>query len=58
MKIEEELFQKYLVDENKLVAYGFVPVNGKLTFTKDLPDENFQIIIEYNDSFSGRIIDL
>ncbi|MEE0957539.1 MAG: MmcQ/YjbR family DNA-binding protein [Ruminococcus sp.] len=58
MKIEEELFQKYLVDENKLVAYGFVPVNDKLTFTKDLPDENFQIIIEYNDSFSGRIIDL
>ena len=24
----------------------------------DLPDENFRIIIEYNDSFSGRIIDL
>ena len=58
MRIEEELFQKYLVDENKLVAYGFVPGNGKLSFTKDLPDENFRIIIEYSDSFSGRIIDL
>ncbi len=58
MRIEEELFQKYLVDEDKLVAYGFVPGNDKLSFAKDLPDENFQIIIEYNDGFSGRIIDL
>ena len=58
MRIEEELFQKYSADENKLVAYGFTPDNHKLSFTKDLPDENFQIIIEYNDGFSGRIIDL
>ena len=58
MRIEEELFQKYLADENKLVAYGFVPGNGKLSFTKDLPDENFRIIIEYSNSFSGWIIDL
>lgn len=58
MRIEEELFQKYLADENKLVAYGFVPNNGKLSFTKDLPDENFRIVIEYNGSFSGRIINL
>lgn len=58
MKIEEELFRKYPADEQKLAAYGFCPIDNKLVFTKELPDDNFRIVVEYNGSFSGRIIDL
>ena len=58
MKIEEELFQKHSADEKKLAAYGFRPAGSILVFTKDLPEENFRIVVEYNGSFSGKIIDL
>lgn len=58
MNIEEDLFQKFAADTNKLAAYGFQPDGNKLMFTKDLTEENFRIFIVYDGSFSGRIIDL
>ena len=58
MKIEEELFQKHSTDEKKLASYGFRPDGSIMVFTKELPEENFRIVVEYNGSFSGKIIDL
>lgn len=58
MNIEEDLFQKFAADTNKLAAYGFQPDGNKLMFTKDLTEENFRIFIVYDGSFSGRMIDL
>ena len=58
MRIEEDLFQKYSTDENKLVEYGFKSDGGKQVFVKDLPEEEFRILIEYSGTFSGAAIDL
>lgn len=58
MSIEEELFSGYVTDENKLADFGFTPENGRLVYKKDLTVDDFQIVIEYNSAFKGRIIDL
>ena len=56
--IEKELFSNYSIDEKKLLAYGFQPDGSTLIYTRDLPAENFRIVITYDRAFSGKIIDL
>lgn len=56
--IEKELFSNYSIDEKKLKEYGFRPEDNTLIFTQDLPGENMRIIITYDRSLSGKIIDL
>ena len=56
--IEKELFGNYSVDEKKLWEYGFQPDGSTLVYARELPAENFRIVITYDRAFSGKIIDL
>ena len=58
MRIEEELFANYQVEENRLTGYGFQPDGGRLCYEKTLPGENLIIILEYDGTITGRIMDL
>ncbi|MCR5457940.1 MAG: MmcQ/YjbR family DNA-binding protein [Clostridiales bacterium] len=58
MNIEQELFSKYETDEKALSEYGFVIENGRAVYRKKLPDDNFEVVIEYDGRFRGRIEDL
>ncbi len=56
--IEKELFSHFSIDEKKLMAYGFQADGPTLVYTQDLAAENFRIILTYDRSLSGKIIDL
>ena len=58
MGIEEEIFARHRIVQEKLIAYGFTDENGRLTYAKALPDDGMKIIVEYNGTINGRIIDL
>ena len=58
MTIEHELFSRYETDEKALTKYGFKNENGTSVFSRALPEDNFEVVIEYNGEFMGRIIDL
>ena len=58
MGIEEEIFARHRIVQDKLIAYGFTDENGRLTYAKALPDDGMKIIVEYNGTINGRIIDL
>ena len=58
MRIEEEVFARHRIVPEKLIAYGFTDENGRLTYAKALPDDGMKIIVEYNGTINGRIIDL
>lgn len=56
MTIEETIFNRYLIDENKLLEYGF---NSDYVYTVDILDNTFKVIITYVDKkITGKIIDL
>lgn len=58
MSIEEEIFNRYLVDKNGLIKYGFEEKNGnKMIYSKSILENAFSIIIEYNGSFHGKVIE-
>ena len=56
--IEKALFSNYSIDEKKLREYGFRPEGGALVYARDLPEDNFRIIITCDRALSGKIIDL
>ena len=58
MSIEKEIYKNCLFFEDKLIKYGFKKQNKKLIYEKYLSDYDFKIIIEYNNSIEGKIIDL
>lgn len=58
MEIEEEIFNNYLVNKDKLEEYGFKKVKEKYKFTKNILDNNFEIIVEYEEKIKGKIIEL
>ena len=58
MRIEEEIFARHKLIPEKLIDYGFTSVNDRLTYSKELPDDGMKIIVEYNGTINGRIIDL
>ena len=56
MTIEETIFNRYLIDENSLLDYGF---NSDYVYTVDILDNTFKVIITYVDKkITGKIIDL
>lgn len=56
MTIEETIFDRYLIDENKLLECGF---NSDYVYTVDILDNTFKVIITYVDKMiTGKIIDL
>lgn len=56
MTIEETIFNRYSIDENKLLEYGF---NSDYVYTVDILDNSFRVIITYIDKkITGKIIDL
>lgn len=56
MTIEETIFNRYSIDENKLLEYGF---NSDYVYTVDILDNTFKVIITYVDKkITGKIIDL
>ena len=57
MNIEEELFNKYKVDKIKLEEYGFIEKDNILKYKKDIMDNRFTIIIEYDKKIKGKIIE-
>ena len=58
MGIEEDIFARHRIVSEKLIAYGFTDENGRLTYARALPDDGMKIIVEYNGTINGRIIDL
>ena len=57
MSIEEEIFDKYLINKNALIKYGFKPKDSKLVFSKMILHDSFNIIIEYDGCIKGKIIE-
>ena len=57
MNIEEELFNKYKVDKIKLKEYGFIEEKNILKYKKDIMDNRFTIILEYDKKIKGKIIE-
>ena len=56
MTIEEAIFNRYSIDENKLLKYGF---NSDYVYTVDILDNTFKVIVTYADKkITGKIIDL
>ncbi len=58
MRIEQEIFAHYAIDEKKLLGYGFQQEKMHLVYAKDLPGTNFRITVTYDRTISGRITDL
>ena len=58
MNIEKDLFNKYEIDKDKLIKYGFKKENNILLFKKNILDNKFTIIIEYDKEIKGKIIEL
>ena len=58
MSIEEELFNKYEVDKDKLIKYGFVLDDNKYKYEKYILDNKFKIIVEYDKKVKAHVIDL
>ena len=58
MNIEQKIFSKYVIDENKLKKYGFKIKNKKLIFETNISDGGFRVIIEYKEEITGKIFDL
>ncbi len=58
MTLEEDIFSSFLMMEEKLIHYGFCLENGELVYTKLLPQDNLKIIVKYDGTIHGKIIDL
>ena len=57
--IEEELFNKYIVNTDKLITYGFKLENNKYIYEILFMDNSFKAIIEINNNIViGKVIDL
>ena len=56
MTIEESIFNRYLIDENSLLDYGF---NSDYVYVTGILNNTFKVIITYfNKKITGKIIDL
>lgn len=60
MKIEEELFKSYILNEEKLIKYGFACENDFYKYSKKILDDTFMvnIIIDRQGKVEGKIYDL
>ena len=46
MKLVNEVFDRYKVNENKLNTYGFSFVNDGFLYKKKLPNNDFELVVE------------
>ena len=58
MNIEKEIFNRYVVDIDKLIKYGFTKEDNVLVFRKMILDNKFMIVLEYDKDIKGKIIEL
>lgn len=59
MSIERDIFNRYIINRNKLLQYGFKNDNNKLIFHQKIMDDSFDLIVEYyNNSIKGKIIEI
>lgn len=58
MNIEDELFNKYRIDKSKLIKYGFIKDNKNYIYKKNILDDKFTIVVEYNKKIKGKIIEI
>ena len=58
MNIEKDLFERSIIDTNKLLEYGFIKEEDILVYKKKILEESFLVVIEYRDYIKGKIIDL
>ena len=58
MKIEEEIFYGYILDEEKLTSFGFDYVDNKYIKEYKIHNDEFTALIEIDkDHVSGKVID-
>ena len=57
MSMESEVFSNYLIQPERLMDYGFLLAGDKLVYRKPLPEDGFEIVIEYDGTMRGRILD-
>ena len=57
MTIEKEIFDKYIIDKEKLIKYGFKQDGSKLVYSKNILEDSFDIKIEFEGSIQGKIIE-
>ena len=57
--IEKDIFKKSHVNFDKLTKYGFIKKSSKYIYSKNILDDNFEVIIEINEdgNISSKIID-
>ncbi len=59
MDLEKDIFKKSIIDNNKLVKYGFKKNNNKYIISKNILNNTFRIDIEIeNNIVKGSIYDL
>ncbi len=58
MSIESETFSNYLILPDRLLDYGFTPEKNFLLYKRPLPEDRFEIIIKYDGTIRGRIMDI
>ncbi len=59
MNIEREIFNRYTINSNSLLKYGFKEDNNKLIYHQKIMDNSFDVIVEYCDNcIMGRIVEL
>lgn len=59
LKIEEEIFQKAVVDFDKIITYGFKKDNDIYKYSQNIMDNTLKVTIEINNSgfIHGKIFD-
>lgn len=59
MKLVNEVFDRYKVNENKLNTYGFSFVNDGFLYKKKLPNNDFELVVEIkNKKINAKLIDI
>ena len=60
MTLEEEIFKNCKFDFTKLLEYGFVILNNKYVYSKNILDDKFKLIInvDVENKITGHIYDL
>jgi len=60
MNIEEEIFQRSIIDYDKLIPYGFQKTDTRYVLSKNILDDVFRVDVEITEEgiVRGKIIDL
>ncbi len=58
MQIENELFERYEANIDKLNKYGFKKEGKKLVYKKNILDDKFTVVVEYDKEIKGRVIEV